>query len=662
MLDTEFELLTLKDIFHSGKRQLSVPDYQRGYSWEEEQRSDLIGDIKQLLSLSHRHFTGTVVASRNQDSSVFDLVDGQQRITSLVILMSCLLRSAKERSLNALGGDTLENIESIYIRSGIDTGNTCYQLQLGSIRAPLFHEVLIEGQPKNQKVKNKADQNIVDACIQFSEFLNELDDNELEGIYLAVTKQLGFLLYAPEQDAEIGIMFEVINNRGKPLSELEKIKNYLIYFAGRHQKADLKNKVNDSWPVLLEALNTANYTSNDDENRFLRVCWIVFEDTNKSRSYHVYDNLKLNYIPEEPDHWSELAGFVDFIVSCAKTYADLQRPELSGLSADEQLHLKRISLHPANASVLPLVVSIFAVEKDADKRAALLGLVEKLNFRYYVTGVANRNDTGQGELFEMAFDFYNDTFDKMSSEERLNNYEILHDRLISFIDQNANDYKFVQYLTLDHDEAGDYYKWQGLKFFLGSYEDHLLSQNRQSSQISRFVASRDSVSPNDFYHQEHIWARKELTVTNDEGDLDINKRRLGNFIILMETINIKVNDHRIEEKIEEYFEGTKAQPNTLMIRELKKDFKIAQKSIDDTGDYKRQVRNYWYCVYQMFLDIREQRMINFAIKRWAVEGLKRPAKEVLIDSWSDSNEIFKCLPEYPDVQNVSEDEYEEACS
>ncbi|MBK7570056.1 MAG: hypothetical protein IPI31_19785 [Bacteroidetes bacterium] len=46
-----------------------------------------------------------------------------------------------------------------------------------------------------------------------------------------VTKRLGFIFYTPKYDKEIGIMFEVINNRGKELSELEKIKNYFIYYA-----------------------------------------------------------------------------------------------------------------------------------------------------------------------------------------------------------------------------------------------------------------------------------------------------------------------------------------------------------------------------------------------------------------------------------------------
>lgn len=646
MSNQAYELLTLKDIFDSGSRQLNVPDYQRGYSWEEEQRIDLIGDIVQIITKEHRHFTGTVVASQNDGSTVFDLVDGQQRITSLVILISCLLRVAKSKNIASFDGEALSDIESIYVRSGIETGNTSYQLQLGANRDPLFHEVLSEGQPINQRIKNKADQNIVDAAKQFEVYFNEQEITQLELIYLAITKKLGFLLYAPKKAAEIGIMFEVINNRGKPLSELEKIKNYLIYFAGRHDVPDLKTKVNDNWPVLLESLNTAGYTSNDDENRFLRVCWIVFKDYNKTKSYHVYDNLKRVCPADEINHWQELSGFVAFITNTAKTYAFLFDSNSSGLSDKEKQILQRIALHPANASILPLIVALYSKEKDVALRVELLDVLEKLNFRYYIMGIATRNDSGQGELFEMAFYYFQGRFREYENPNNLSDTKLLREHLVHFVESNANDQKFVQYLTLDKNESGDYYQWQGLKFFLGSYEDQLLLNNNQAVQLPKFLAPRDKVSPNDFYHREHIWARAEDTIVQDKNDLDINKRRLGNFIILMETINIRVGSERIESKLESYFQVDKAIPNTYMIRELKADFDQAQKNIDDSGVFQRQVKSYWYSIYQEFLDIREQRLVNFAINRWRVEGIQRPVERVSIDSKLDTNELFRCYPEY----------------
>ena len=657
MSQQAYELLTLKDIFDSGKRQLSVPDYQRGYSWEEEQRKDLIDDIEQIIpQKNRRHFTGTVVASQNGDSPVFDLVDGQQRITSLVIFMASLIRVAKEKNMTALYSQPLINIKELYVCSGIATGNTCYQLQLGPYRDPLFHEVLIEGEPKTQRIKNKADQNIVDAAKQFESYLNIQETNSLEEIYRALTEKLGFLLYAPKEDAEIGIMFEVINNRGKPLSELEKIKNYLIYFAGRHGINDLKTKVNDNWPLLLGSLNKANYTSNDDENRFLRVCWIVFEDYNKSKSHHVYDNLKKVCPPKDATHWEKLSQFVKFITKAAQTYAYLVDSESSNLSNNEKQFLQRIALHPANASILPLVVALFSKENDPDKRATALDLLEKLNFRYYVSGIATRNDSGQGELFEMAYDYYKGNFSEQENPNDLSEIDFLHNKITRFVEREANDYKFVQYLTLDKNEAGDYYNWQGLKYFLGSYEDSLLDDNKQSSNLSKFLAQRKKESPNDFYHREHIWARKECSIVNDKNDLNINKRRLGNFIILMPMINISVGNHRIEDKVEKYFGNHKAQPNTNMIRLLKEDFDKAVQKIDDSRKYTNKVKNYWYLVYQNFLDIREQHMINFAIKRWAVDGINRPVKSVVIDSERNDNEIFTCLPDYKsDTDKIIDD-------
>ncbi|MEL0638614.1 DUF262 domain-containing protein [Marinomonas sp. TI.3.20] len=656
MNNQAYELLTLKDIFDSGKRQLNVPDYQRGYSWEEEQRKDLLGDITQIMTQDHRHFTGTVVASQNADSTVFDLVDGQQRITSLVIFMSCLLRAAKSKGLSEFKSESLDSIEGVYLRAGIATGNTTYQLQLGSIRDPLFHEVLDVGQPVNQMVKSKADQNIVDAAEQFEAHLVELDTTQLEAIYLAVTEKLGFLLYAPKKDAEIGIMFEVINNRGKPLSELEKIKNYLIYFAGRHGISDLKTKVNDNWPILLESLNTADYTSNDDENRFLRVCWLVFADHNKSKSYHVYDNLKRICPADDSSHWQKLSTFVEFITNTAKTYSRLFSSESSDLTNKEKIILQRIALHPANASILPLVVSVFSKERDSEVRAEILDVLEKLNFRFYVAGIANRNDSGQGELFEMAYYFYQGRFGEYDNPDGLGDADLLKQHLIKFIESKADDYKFVEYLTLDKDEEYDYYQWQGLKYFLGSYEDFLRSRNKQSPQLSKFLSPRNKDASNDFYHREHILAKADQTIIVDKDGLDINKRRLGNFIILMETINIKVSDDPIEKKIEDYFKDSKAQPNTLMIRELKQDFEKAVNITNESQEYTNKVKGYWRLVYQTFFDIREERMVNFAIKRWSVSGLKKTVSKVEINSRFETNEIFKCTPANKNQTSSSDDE------
>ena len=120
------------------------------------------------------------------------------------------------------------------------------------------------------RVENKGHQNIVDAFNQFKKWLQvPKNGTSLFEIYEYVTNRLGFLMYAPDNRKEIGIMFEVINNRGKPLSELEKVKNYLIYYSEKDNIQDLKKEVDAKWKEILKHLNSCNHTSNDDENGFL---------------------------------------------------------------------------------------------------------------------------------------------------------------------------------------------------------------------------------------------------------------------------------------------------------------------------------------------------------------------------------------------------------
>ena len=80
-----------------------VPDYQRGYAWEEQQCQDLIDDLELLRPETGRHYTGTLVVrstDRNnskpfidanmQEYKSFDIIDGQQRLTTVVILLKAI--------------------------------------------------------------------------------------------------------------------------------------------------------------------------------------------------------------------------------------------------------------------------------------------------------------------------------------------------------------------------------------------------------------------------------------------------------------------------------------------------------------------------------------------------------------------------------------------
>lgn len=80
---------------------LRIPDYQRGYAWEREQVQDFIDDLT-LLEAGREHYTGTIVLLNAGDPVVDDdsnslapaeVVDGQQRITTICLLLNEIRRA-----------------------------------------------------------------------------------------------------------------------------------------------------------------------------------------------------------------------------------------------------------------------------------------------------------------------------------------------------------------------------------------------------------------------------------------------------------------------------------------------------------------------------------------------------------------------------------------
>ena len=197
------ELKSLEEIFACGNRIFKIPDYQRGYSWEEQQRTDLLRDIEYVIKSGnkYRHYTGTIVASYNDEETkkkdeqykVFDIVDGQQRLTSLILLMSLICRS--ERNSEYINKSDQKSNFSMFIQGGTE-GNTVRKLYLGKDQDKLFRSLIEEGTAAatGTLTNSKSDQNLKDAIVQFEKWLNKKDIN---GVSTCVRKELGFLFYAP---------------------------------------------------------------------------------------------------------------------------------------------------------------------------------------------------------------------------------------------------------------------------------------------------------------------------------------------------------------------------------------------------------------------------------------------------------------------------------
>ena len=108
----------------TGNQVFDIPVYQRGYAWERKNLEDLWEDLY-YLDPSKKHYFGTVLlkdsgkTARTSLSALkrFDLIDGQQRLTTVLILLREIISQLKEISTNELRGD-VDALEKSYLKDG----------------------------------------------------------------------------------------------------------------------------------------------------------------------------------------------------------------------------------------------------------------------------------------------------------------------------------------------------------------------------------------------------------------------------------------------------------------------------------------------------------------------------------------------------------------
>jgi len=92
-MEIEAKIENIKKILVDDEKFYQVPDYQRPYSWDKDNVSDLIDDLTEayLIDENKTYFCGSLVVVRNESEKRFDIIDGQQRITTFTII-ACVFR------------------------------------------------------------------------------------------------------------------------------------------------------------------------------------------------------------------------------------------------------------------------------------------------------------------------------------------------------------------------------------------------------------------------------------------------------------------------------------------------------------------------------------------------------------------------------------------
>lgn len=221
----DFHKTTVSALFDKKDIQYTVPVYQRAYSWEENQLSTFFEDLAEQVDGNSQYFLGNILLETKEDEKKFDVIDGQQRLTTLVIFFRCMADELKTRQEN---GEDLSKI-------GFDHEECCdtYLMHKAnkkfrpvSYDQAFFDNYIIED--KDDDPITQSQSRIRFAKDYFCRKLSGLSTDLLMNIYTKLSNTTVFKI-AIDGKKEAALMFELQNNRGQDLTNMEKLKSYFMY-------------------------------------------------------------------------------------------------------------------------------------------------------------------------------------------------------------------------------------------------------------------------------------------------------------------------------------------------------------------------------------------------------------------------------------------------
>ncbi|MCD8411943.1 DUF262 domain-containing protein [Tenacibaculum finnmarkense genomovar finnmarkense] len=258
---------TVKQMLAGNK--IHVPSYQRAYSWETEfdakktpkQVNTFITDLEDYnkSTTKSKYYFGHFLFEE-QSENTFGIIDGQQRMTTIVIFLSALFSRLKEiRPLNDAEEEIFEDI--------IKRRNT-YRFETVDYDKQLFKDYIIDQSKKDKNgLETTSAKRIVEAFDFFTFIFS--DKNEHYLLQMLNTVQNASCTTHPVKDESEAIqMFIFQNNRGKKPSNLEIIKAqfmFNVHLYGGEEKASLIDEIKTRFEKIYKSISSIEYLINEDD-------------------------------------------------------------------------------------------------------------------------------------------------------------------------------------------------------------------------------------------------------------------------------------------------------------------------------------------------------------------------------------------------------------
>jgi hypothetical protein len=677
-----------------------IPDYQRGYAWQVEQLKAFWEDLVNLPD-DRSHYTGVLTLKAIPQADVpkdakefwliddhsyqlYHIVDGQQRLTTFVVMVQAILEFVHALPENAVKPESdiylteslsLADVAKKYLFETKPTGDQFRTYKFGYVGdRPSNHFFChrIMGEAGGGTIDETFyTLNLSNAKHFFTEQLVSWHSAHglagIQDVYRKLTKRFLFNEYIIRDEFDVFVAFETMNNRGKRLSDLELLKNRLIYLTTLYtdhemdpaDRRSLREAINDAWKEVYHQLGR-NRTQPLNDDDFLRAHWILYfkysrqtgrdyirflleeqftpqrvhkkiadaanlEATEEVRAENDEDETESTDVePSELVHVGadlnpgEIREYITSLKDCGvlwfNTFFPEYASEMSALEREWIARLNRIGI----GYFRPLVMAALKSVPSETDRLQLFQTIERFIFIVFRLNSAKSN-YGSSEFSNAArsIDRRSSSIDDVCAklDERLR-YAFAEDGCFR-IDE------FHSLLIRRFTDGAGYYGWSGLRYFLYEYELSLLAESRQKKVdwADLLRSERDMISI------EHIYPQTETATWNtafsgvEENGRKYYRGGIGNLLLLSCAINSSLQNDSYDDKKNPRFD-----PSGRKIRN----------GYSDGSHSEIEVASRWDTWGPEQIRERGLHLLRFMEKRWLIRFRDEDRERLLFQS-TESN-------------------------
>lgn len=580
--------------------------YQREYKWKTKQLSELLGDLtsrffedyrekhttKDVANYGH-YFLGSIVVSQADD--VRQIVDGQQRLTTLTLLLIYLNNQQKN-------SDKKVSIENLIYDD--DFGEKSFKLSIPERNAcmeALFNEAAFDIQGSAESVEN-----LYGRYGDIDELLNDdLKDEVLALFIYWLIRKVQLVEITAYDDEDAYTIFETMNDRGLALTPTDMLKGYLLANIDNASKRQEANKIIKSW--LLKFSDYGKDTESDFFKTWLRAQYArKIRERKKNAKPEDFDLIGTEYHRWVRNHESllNLQDGNDYFMWISRELAYFARMYKKVMEASkgwvEGWESVRFNADNGFTQQFQLLLAPLSSKDDEATAVEKVKIIADYIDCWLNLRIWNFRSISYSTLQYTVF--------QLSKEIRGLSLPKLRQLLIKRLKQDYAELDFSEELYLHGRNAKQIHR------LLARMTDWIETESKQQGRYLEYIVR----SGKNAYEIEHIWANHYSRYKDQfehQKDFEDYRNYLGGLILLPKKINASLNDSTYKHKLKHYLK------ENLLARSLH------QKCYENNPGFLKMVKQteLSFKAYDDFnikeFDERQELYSLLAERIWSVERL-----------------------------------------